>query len=207
MIITEAVWNEEPAFLESPSMRLIPRAEVSATLQSWWLVSPVAAAEILKLLGFDYLRCTYHHEQFNGTQYDGQPRKILHYTIGASRPDCEISFLEGWNQERESSGIESWRWSSGSHATLAIDLPPEAKQERNLLLKLHSSLPARISLFLNEKPIAEFDCSTQAEHSARQCAFSPGKNLLEIRSDQPAISPSENDSRLLGFALHGLMLE
>ena len=204
MIVTEAIWHDEQAFLDSTDMRFLPRLEEPYLGQSWWLVPPRLVMEILKLLGFGDLKCGYHDEWFNGTLEDRNPRMVRHYTVTGIRLDYTWRFVDGWH-DSESNGTETWRWSGGSQATVAVDMAHEKPLEGQLRLKIGAAAPAGIVIKVNGHPVSRFDCSGPPEFTAvKGVSFQPGANLIEFQSDKAARQLSSADPRPLGFALYQL---
>lgn len=85
MIISESIWIDDPAFLDTARIQLIPRSHTPLVNHSWYQVSPVFVMEILKILGFEKQRCYMHKQKFTGTAVDPSPRMVPHFTVAADR--------------------------------------------------------------------------------------------------------------------------
>jgi hypothetical protein len=85
IIISESLWIEDPAFLATAAMRLIPREETPDVHHSWFQVTPPLIGEIIKILGFKGLRCELHEQRFMGTDIDPHPRMVKHFTYVGNR--------------------------------------------------------------------------------------------------------------------------
>jgi SAM-dependent methyltransferase len=203
MIITEAAWNVEEAFLNGMDMRFLPRLEIAAC-KSWWLVPPRLVAEILKLLGFGDVKWDYHDEWFNGSDGERNPRMVRHYTVIGMRMGYNLRFGEGWHNG-ETNGRESWRWSKSSHARVMLEIENKKPGLGSLTLRVRSLAPSHMSIKLNGSSVSEFDCFGPAvTQQVEGVQFEPGCNLIDILSDKPASQGSRRDPRPLGFALYYL---
>ena len=199
IIITEAIWSADPAFLKRPSMRLIPRAETPLVNHSWWLVSPVLVIEILKLLGFHDVIHEYHDQRFNYSAVDQERRIVRHYTITGSR-SFNLDFLAGWNAE-ESDTENVWRWSHSRKAQVALPVRSSGQKSfLNLSCTVASIVPCTLSLRLNGVLLSRFQVEEgPLDISLDKIALHSGQNILEFESN---VEPKqENDPRKLGFAL------
>jgi len=199
IIITEAIWSADPAFLNRPSMRLIPRAETPLVNHSWWLVSPVLVIEILKLLGFHDVIHEYHDQRFNYSAVDQESRIVRHYTITGSR-SFNLDFLAGWNAE-ESDTENVWRWSHSRKAQVALPVRSSGQKSfLNLSCTVASIVPCTLSLRLNGVLLSKFQVEEgPLDISLDKIALHSGPNILEFESN---IEPKqENDPRKLGFAV------
>ena len=80
LIISETLWVEDDAFMNSASLRLIPRFDEPGVNHSWYQVSPVFVGETLKILGFPKLTCEIHNQW-----YAGGNRFVPHFTYTGTR--------------------------------------------------------------------------------------------------------------------------
>lgn len=85
IIISESIWIDDPALLETARIQLIPRSSTPLVNHSWYQVSPVFVMEVLKILGFEKIRCEIHGQSFSGTDVDPHPRIVAHFTVSADR--------------------------------------------------------------------------------------------------------------------------
>ena len=86
IIVSESIWVDDDEFLKTARIQLIPRSYVPMVNHSWYQVSPVYVGEVLQILGFVNLKCEYHHQRFNGTSVDPNPRMVPHFTYSGERP-------------------------------------------------------------------------------------------------------------------------
>jgi len=86
IIISESIWHNDPALLNSAQLYLIPRQETPNVNHSWYQVSPVFVMEALKILGFGNLKNEIHEQKFCGTPgVDETARMVPHFTVSADR--------------------------------------------------------------------------------------------------------------------------
>jgi len=199
IIITEAIGMDDPAFLNSSTMHLMPRAETPSVNHSWWQLSPVLVIEILKLLGFHDVIREYHAQRFNYSAVDDERRIVRHYTITGSR-SFDLDFLAGWNEE-ESDTENVWRWSHSRKAQVALPVRSSGQKSfLNFSCTLASIVPCTLSLRLNGVLLSRFQVEEgPLDISLDKIELHSGQNILEFESN---IEPKqENDPRKLGFAV------
>ncbi|TDI15819.1 MAG: hypothetical protein E2P05_05700 [Acidobacteria bacterium] len=201
IIITEAIGSADPAFLNSPSMRLLPRAETPSVNHSWWQVSPVLVIEILKLLGFHDVIQEYHDQRFNYSAVDQERRMVRHYTITGSR-SFNLDFLAGWNEE-ESDTENVWRWSHSRKAQVALPVRSGQESILNLSCTVASLVPCTLCLRLNGVLLSSYQVKEDPlDISLDGIELHSGQNILEFESDIEPMQPKpEKDPRKLGFAV------
>jgi SAM-dependent methyltransferase len=85
IVVSESIWIDDPKFLDTARIQLIPRSHTPLVNHSWYQVSPVFVGEVLQILGFGNLKCEMHLQKFNGTAVDPNPRMIQHFTYSADR--------------------------------------------------------------------------------------------------------------------------
>jgi SAM-dependent methyltransferase len=201
IIITESIWMDDPTFLNSLSMNLVPRANAPLVDHSWWHVSPALVIEILKILGFHDLKREYHDQRFNYTALDKESRIVRCYTITGSR-FFNLDFLAGWHEE-EFDIANVWRWSHSRKAQ--VSLPARSGQESLLDLSctLLALVPCTLCLRLNGVLLSSFQAKeVPLDISLSGIELHSGENILEFESDIEPMQPRDGqDPRKLGFAL------
>jgi SAM-dependent methyltransferase len=217
LIITETLWHDDQAFIDSASMRLIPRAETPGVNHSWWQVTPSLLIEVLKLIGFQKTRSEIHYQQFNGTSPNLPPRMVKHFTLTASRapifrpesfPQLLIEYSHQWHAE-ESAREQRWRWASSKEAAINIHNLSPSTSIVNLYFGVGSPTPdAIITVSVNGRTA----WMSNPVHEVRpvfipSIALTPGNNSIIFASIGGPIGPTSRDSRILYISLYNFSLE
>jgi SAM-dependent methyltransferase len=217
LIVTEAVWEADEAFLATPGMRLMPSADSPYCNHSWWQVSPASVIEILRLLGFPQLSFQYHQQSFIATATDTRARPVRHFTVTGTRPralteglagdsDFRIVFpADAWYAEEHVAGHRR-RWSSDRRAIISIENRDTRPRVVSIACGLATPLPDRAELRLNGSMLwsgevvgAPLPVFTMA------ATLHPGPNTLEVRGKN-APSRKPGGSRMLGIAVYDITL-
>lgn len=201
IIITESIWHDDVAFLEGRSMMFLPKQGHNID-HSWWLVPPALVMDLIELLGFADIKCTYHNQKFNGSASDPLPRTVRHYTVTGTRTTSHPDYgQEAWHpKERE--GSEILYWSRTSDPSVSIFMEEKHAIEGDLAFKLGSSSIATVSISLNGTELSKLDCSwPPIPIRIPGIILQPGDNTLQLRSSQPPKS-SPSDPRALGLAVY-----
>ena len=217
LIITEAVWYSDEAFLTMPAMRLIPNADSPYCNHSWWQVSPRLAMEILRLLGFPQLSLKFHEQRFVSSATDSEARWVTHFTVTGKRPcrledhttsggEVRVVFPDNAWYSEERGSVHRWRWSSESSSSVWIDNLGTRDDPVSIACGLASLQHDTIELRLNGSmvwsgPVVGYPTGV----FTTSAALKPGRNILEFRATKPA-SRSAGDSRLLSFAVYDIAL-
>ncbi len=85
IIISETIWVDDAAFLETPRMHFFPRASVPEANHSWYQLSPALVTEWLNILGFPKQNVEIHEQKFLGTPSDPAARMVKHFTCSGDR--------------------------------------------------------------------------------------------------------------------------
>jgi SAM-dependent methyltransferase len=212
IVITETIWNDDPAFIGSTSMFLIPRAETPEVNHSWWQVSPSFVIELLKLLGFPEIKLEYHDQKFNGASADHTPRLVKHFTLTAKRAKpletnelvkLKIDYSSGF-YDVETSENHVWRWSAGPYSEIDI-LNLESK---NTVVSLYFGLgsiasDATIQVLVNGELAWEGGSFYGTKPVFVPSALLvPGKNIIRFISTGQPVGPTANDPRTLSYSLY-----
>lgn len=204
IIISEALWDDSPGFLNSVGMRLIPRVEYPEIDHSWWQVSPPLVIEILKLLGLGNITCNFHEQRFNGLNAAEAPIMVPHFTVtGCKLNHC---FNKGWHSE-ENDGNNVWRWSSSSEAEVLFQNPRENNLKGDIKFGLLSPRQNEIRICLNGSDLWHGTISDEIELKYfRNLDLIRGQNNLKLFSSNKPERASASDSRYIGFAIYNFML-
>jgi hypothetical protein len=214
LIITEAMWETDHAFLATPALRLIPRADTPYCDHSWWQVSPALVIEILRLLGFARPSLRYHQQRFVGSATDERTRLVKHFTVIGTRPRAldeshdqskfRIAYpSDTWHAE-ERGALHNWRWSSASCATMSIVNVGDEVCRISIVLGLASIQHDTIRVRLNGLVVWTGEVvGSPTPVLMADVVVNPGVNTLEFRaSKQPIRHP--HDPRSLSFAVYDM---
>jgi SAM-dependent methyltransferase len=212
LVITETLWYDDPAFLGSTSIRLMPRAETPEVNHSWWQVSPSFVMQLLKLLGFPEIKSEIHYQRFNGTSADSKSKMVKHFTITARRAQpleaCELANLRveysSGFYEPETSDKHEWRWSPGPSAEIHILNSKSQNTAVSLSFGVSSIMPDAILRVLVNGELAWEDTSWYGTKPVFIAAalLVPGRNTVEFTSTGKAVGPTVNDQRTLNYLLY-----
>ncbi len=217
LIITEAVWDADEAFLVTPEMRLMPTADSPYCNHSWWQVSPALVIQILRLLGFPQLSFHYHQQRFLASATDTQARWVRHFTVTGTRPrrvrekavagsDFRIAFpAEAWKAEAQGT-VHRRRWWSDRRAIISIENLDTRARAVSIACGLASPHHDRVELRLNGSTVWRgrvFAAPTPIFTAAAR--LRPGRNTLEVRAEN-APSRTPRNPHPLGFAVYDLAL-
>lgn len=204
IIITESLWVDDQAFVNSPSMRLLPRAAVIPEVShSWWQVSPALIAEILKLLNFQQIRCSFHKQRFNGTPLDKATRLVPHFTVTGTRTgNVGVVFAVGWHDEERSEKGEIWRWSSQKKASISVKVPIGEAFRARFAFELASIRNENVQVDFNGLIVWQGKVTHIPQGIyLKDLELNPGQNLLEINSANGPKRAGDNDPRHIGVRI------
>ena len=111
-------------------------------------------------------------------------------------------FLEGWSDDES-----SHRWATSSKAKILIYSHKKTSRKFNLSFELSSISPAFVSIYLNDKFIAEINITKKmllSQKSFPGLILKPGENIIKFVSNKDPISPKNGDERLLTFKISNL---
>ena len=211
IVITETMWCEDPAFISSTSMRFIPRAETPEANHSWWEVSPSFVIELLKLLGFQEVKCEFHYQKFNNTSTDVNSRMVRHFTLTARRARlleaatlAKLQVIHSANfYEPESNPQHTWRWSPGPHCEILILNSASGRIDVNVYFGLFCvTSDIAVTILVNGQVAWQGGSFYGIKPVLIPVSLQLGKNTIELRSDGQSVGPSANDQRILLFSLY-----
>lgn len=203
LIITETLWDEDPALINSASLRLIPRAEFPEVNHSWWQVTPTLIMELVKLLGLPDVKCEFHEQRFNGTGSDLSARMVKHFTVTARRPRplnattaglFSLKFAPEFHPAEQDNG-RTWRWASKENSSIQLVYTGETETSIALSFGLGTShADSSVTVHLNGTPI----WSGKKFYGVRPvyipaAKIKPGINELSLISSH-SLKPAGHDS-------------
>jgi SAM-dependent methyltransferase len=219
IIITEVLWHESPDFIDSSSMRLIPRAETPECNHSWWQVSPSLIANFLGLLGFPQLKCEIHQQTFNGSATDKNSRKLNHFTVtgrrvrnlesgaSSSGPKLVVAYSNDWHAA-EGNANHTWRWASKTETEIEIRNQTEVTIPSKLAFGLASITPdAEIQILLNDQLMWHGNVYGIRPVFIPSVSLTPGINRLKFSSATIPISPTLKDPRALCYSVYDFCVD
>jgi SAM-dependent methyltransferase len=208
IIITESLWVDDQAFVNSPSMRLLPRAAVIPEVShSWWQVSPALITEILRLLNFQQIRCRFHKQRFNGTPLDRAkgliPRLVPHFTVTGTRTsNFRVLFAVGWHDEERNEKEEIWHWSSQKKASISVKVPTGEAFHARFAFELASIRNEHVQMYFNGLIVWQGKVTHMPQGIyLKDLELNPGENLLEINSANEPTKAGDNDPRHIGVRI------
>lgn len=216
LLITETLWHEDPTFLDTPSMLLIPRASTPEVSHSWWQVSPRLVVEALRLLGFPSVTLAYHHQKFNGASSDRRPRMVKHFTVTAHRAlpvaaggaaPVGVEFAHGFH-DPEADEMHAWRWSPGPSASISLSNATDHPIDVGLVFGLTCINPAaHVTVRVGAKQLWEGTSFYGTRPvSIAKLALPPGRTAVELLIDTAPTEPTDHDARRLNFAVYDFMV-
>ena len=216
LVITETLWHDEPGFVDSAAIRLIPRSETPEVCHSWYQASPSFVMELVKLLGFPEMKCEVHDQQFNATSADFVPRKIKHFTVTARRPrplapaalaQLPVEYLAGFHAP-ERDDKRRWRWTSAQQAEITVTNLSDQEVAVSLAFGLASVTPsATVTLTANEAPVWQGTSffGIRPVH-VPSLTLRPGRTILRFSSTGAVAIQGTEESRPLCLKLFELTL-
>ncbi len=211
LIITETLWVEESECAGGANMRLIASSESPETNHSWWQVSPGLCIEILKLVGFPYIKLETHFQKFNYSSADIQGRMVKHFTLVANRPKhfstdelkaLEITYSKDF-YERENDSVYSWHWSSGGAGEVFIHFDGAEAIDASLNFGLSTVDPrATFDVRLNNELIwSKGAINGICPINIGRIKLLPGTNVLKFSIKGDVFNRLTANGRTLGFRL------
>jgi len=217
IVISEAVWHDDEAFLTAEAMWLIPRADTPYCTHSWWQVSPAMVTAILRILGFPQISLKYHQQRFVGSESDRRARMVKHFTVVGTRPGersseaidasgLQVLFpAEGWHAGELGTG-HWWRWSRDKSATVRVHNHRSSKCSASVSCGIATLQADRVELYLNGSMIWSGDTiGFPIPLFVRAVTLNPGANTLEFRARNEPSQPA-GDPRVLGLAVYDLTI-
>ncbi|QYM77553.1 hypothetical protein K0B96_09450 [Horticoccus luteus] len=106
----------------------------------------------------------------------------------------------GWHgrETRVHSGL-CWQWTSGN-ATIAVGNPHAESRQIELRMLTRSLVPREVEIWANGQRVQTVNVGVKlAWVKVKPFAVPPGATTIELRLPQPAVSPGDDDPRLLGI--------
>lgn len=114
-------------------------------------------------------------------------------------------FGVGWS---DSEG--EFRWAKSSKTKIILTNNELNPQSYSIAFTLSAISPRKVSVIFAGKLLGELnldEVGKEVKWYAKNVVISPGKNILELISDNPPISAQNGDPRLLSFKLSGFSIE
>ena len=124
--------------------------------------------------------------------------------VNTRSPDfLRAQFGDGWYEiEQLPADPVRWRWSRGDGEVILENPHPYPLVVR-CRLHLRSVVPRDLRAWISGRMVSSQEIGTDPEtHWLPDITLSPGRNVLSLRSSQPAVSPGVGDTRLLGFGVY-----